>query len=1692
MDTTEYEDLITSQVEELKSIATEAREKKSDPKPHIESDIANDIAERCEKLLGIDGLQELIISLDDEGYDREEMAFKIAEELAEGNVGNFENDDEKIEAAIRTAVALLTEGVVAAPIDGIGEIRVEDNDDGTQFIRVPYFGPIRSAGGTGQALSVLVADHIRQELNISEFKPRDDEVHRYVEEMQLYEETTGLQYTPKEKEVKHIIQNCPIMVDGVQTEQKEVAGYRDLERIEGNRPRGGMCLVVGEGIAQKAPKIQRYVEAVGIDGWEWIDEIVEGTIGKTDDTDTSENEPTENENTEENDTENVESDGGANTEIIENTELAQFQGNSFEPSKKFKADALGGRPIFSDASEKGAFRLRYGRSRNTGLAASGFNPASMVIVDKFIATGTQLKTERPGKAQGAVPVTTIEGPLVKLYNGEVTRIQTEKRAENLLDQIDEILDLGEILITHGEFLENNHDLAPAPWTTDWWYTEYLHAGGDPTEHTQDESLTIDQAIKLSNQYEIPLHPHYTYYWSEITPQQYQTLSNEIANTKHNSNENTVTITLTDETINTLEDLGIEHTQKQDNKIEINENHYRTLNLVCDTNNQDNANNYENTLEYINNISPIEIRKRVTLRIGTRMGRPEKAKFREMDNKKINALFPVADAGQYKDVLSAAEDTTGADENFSNENNQYKGKGVIETSLPTRKCPDCNTETWQIRCPDCNTRTNELLSCYNCNVNGENYDVNRGDECPDPKCSGNIIAYTKQEFNINQQLDNALDNLEHTRKTQLDNVKAVEGLSSATKILEPLEKGLLRSKHDLGTFRDGTTRYDMVDLPLTHFKPKEINLSIEKAHELGYTKDIHGDKLTDPTQTVELQKQDMIIADRGAEYMLQVANYIDELLEDYYHMDPYYNAETIEDLQGHLVAGLAPHTSAAVIGRLIGHTNIKGHYAHPVYHAAKRRNCFHPNTKLTYKLNGEWKQTTIQHLVETHLTENADDTYTDGSIVQHIKNQPEIQELKVPSMTNDGHRTLEPVTALSKHEPTDKMITITFDDGEELTVTPDHNIPIKPDTGNNTFQEKQAKNIHPGDTLYDYNNELLETVKNYPEIDVLKKLIENKHSLNLENVMIRGMNKEQVYDLLVSHIKPQWDDGRFYKMKSSCEHLGITKKTLDNYLRRESIPISLFQNLYDGDTQQIIENIPRNVTIGINSDNTEIPRFIDLDEELATLLGYYTAEGFTRHTNDDTRGKNTTGVRQVDFAATEDQARTFIENTLEKKFNVENAYKEDKRITASGTLITYFFDEIVNAGRLAHTKEVPELIKKADNRLQGAYLSGYISGDGSYKTGGLGMYTVSETLKNDLQNLIRSLGHLTLVRDVKPRKLNDAFPEFYDPSDDSMSRKGWNIRIQDGGEFIEEYGVQLSRKQGGKEVKYNTSTVKQVEVVNDCPVTYNLTVDNTNKLEINGKLQAQCDGDEDSIMLLLDGFLNFSEQYLPDRRGARSMDSPLLMTSVVDPDEIDDEAHNVTTQSRFPLEFYYKTQEKPGPKDVDIPIIEDMLEEATSGERDGIRGVGFTTETEDIGSGPFESRYNELEGMDSFVEHQLELATRTRAIDESMVASKVIDKHLLPDILGNLNAFTKTEFMCNMCHSKFKFPPFNHQCPDCGGGMRAIMNEGMVTKYVDTAIEMGEKYEVSDYMQQRLNVLSDRVDQLFENDKNKQSGLDDFM
>ena len=69
------------------------------------------------------------------------------------------------------------------------------------------------------------------------------------------------------------------------------------------------------------------------------------------------------------------------------------------------------------------------------------------------------------------------------------------------------------------------------------------------------------------------------------------------------------------------------------------------------------------------------------------------------------------------------------------------------------------------------------------------------------------------------------------------------------------------------------------------------------------------------------------------------------------------------------------------------------------------------------------------------------------------------------------------------------------------------------------------------------------------------------------------------------------------------------------------------------------------------------------------------------------------------------------------------------------------------------------------------------------------------------------------------------------------------------------------------------------------------------------LRRDCDGDEACVIMLMDSFLNFSRQYLPDKIGTRTMDSPLVLTSTITPSEVDDMVHGLDVVWRYPLEFY---------------------------------------------------------------------------------------------------------------------------------------------------------------------------------------------
>jgi DNA polymerase II large subunit len=249
---------------------------------------------------------------------------------------------------------------------------------------------------------------------------------------------------------------------------------------------------------------------------------------------------------------------------------------------------------------------------------------------------------------------------------------------------------------------------------------------------------------------------------------------------------------------------------------------------------------------------------------------------------------------------------------------------------------------------------------------------------------------------------------------------------------------------------------------------------------------------------------------------------------------------------------------------------------------------------------------------------------------------------------------------------------------------------------------------------------------------------------------------------------------------------------------------------------------------------------------------------------------------------------------------------------------------------------------------------------------------------------------------------------------------------------------------------------------------------------------QCDGDEDSVMLLMDGLLNFSKAYLPDQRGGR-MDAPLVMSSRVDPGEIDDEAHNIDTVREYPRELYEATREMADPESVDIPLAGD-----TVGTDQQYDGFAFTHDSSDIALGPSLSAYKTLGSMTEKMEAQLALARTLRSVDETDVAERVIESHFLPDLIGNLRAFSRQETRCLDCGRKYRRMPLTGNCRECGGDVNLTVHEGSVSKYMETAMSVAEEYGARPYTRQRLEILDRTLESIFENDHNKQSGIADFM
>ncbi|MDE2588489.1 MAG: DNA polymerase II large subunit, partial [Patescibacteria group bacterium] len=391
----------------------------------------------------------------------------------------------KLDLAVRVGLAIVTEGVTIAPLQGISEVKIKKNADGTEYLSVSFAGPIRSAGGTEAASTMLIADHVRKIAGLDKYKANsyDDETGRFVEELRLYEREVGsFQFHVPDEDVVTVISNLAVELDGIDTDPVEIVSHRNMTRIGTNRVRGGALRVLNDGLIGRSRKLLKLIDLFKLDGWEWLKDL-KGAIQTGDE------------------------DAAAHR----------------------MREVITGRSVLSMPKKLGGFRLRYGRACNTGFASVGIHPVVAEILDHVIAVGTQIKLDIPGKAATIAFVDSIDTPVVRLDNGNVVKIRDTAHGIHLKPHIEKILHLGDILISYGDFLENNAELVPTGYVEEFWIEELKEkvAKYEPRDlellDYVDKTPDLEEAFRISLNFGIGLHPHYLYYWDQITADELEKL-----------------------------------------------------------------------------------------------------------------------------------------------------------------------------------------------------------------------------------------------------------------------------------------------------------------------------------------------------------------------------------------------------------------------------------------------------------------------------------------------------------------------------------------------------------------------------------------------------------------------------------------------------------------------------------------------------------------------------------------------------------------------------------------------------------------------------------------------------------------------------------------------------------------------------------------------------------------------------------------------------------------------------------------------------------------------------------------------------------------------------------------------------------------------------------------------------------------
>lgn len=822
--------------------------------------ISNTMTKKVATLLELPELEQQLNNLLPEP-NRENLLLKVID-LILAKDGSLE---EKYELALRVCLGVLTEGVVTAPLDGLVSAKIDPVDN---FPRLVFAGPIRAVGGTNLIYILVVAEYLRKKLGLNTYTPTEAEVERTIAEIKQYIKKYPGQIRPSTQELDFVVRNCSIMVDGVETEIEEVSVHKKLPRIQKSRIRGAISLVFVEGFILRSKKILPILEYFELDNWQpWIKDLI--VLSKT----------------------------------------YREEGQRSNTQTKFSLTM--GRPLLSTHNSLNGLRLKIGRSPTTGLAGSNVTKELIDLV-KFINVGTQLVINSPGKA---TTITGISADLAKpivLYKDNTIDYYTVGR----YDQVEKILDLGQILICTGDFIEFNKELPERDYCVSCWLND-THNEVDFKDLTEIEHLNIRALYENAK-----LHPQYALMIDALDFKEYMYLRNRIKKGDYSINPEVIELLKKANVLCKYDGVSFTPKYKAVFEYYLLLDEPINLDLYYEYLYEEKNRSGSNLTKYINHLrrasKKTQVPEKGRASLYARVGRCEAVNISRVKPKPFNALINYDYTVKSDSFWAAIEK---APYKYANFNLRY--------------CHDCKKETYLRNCGTCMKDTSYAFRCDTCE-SYYNYTLKDLKRHEDHK----LKKYYKKKINYE-------DELKDLQSTGLDLSESIKQLTNdyplkpATKnpvlSYEPLIKGVLRSKRGLFATKDGTIRTTFCNASTTHFTPRMINTDYCLLKKMGYQLDVNGKELNSQDQILALKYTDCIISYATAQWIFKITKFIDELLIYYYKTDTvYYNFKTVTDLVGILTQMISPHTSNAVLGRVIGFVNNYCVYTHPLSVSCRRR------------------------------------------------------------------------------------------------------------------------------------------------------------------------------------------------------------------------------------------------------------------------------------------------------------------------------------------------------------------------------------------------------------------------------------------------------------------------------------------------------------------------------------------------------------------------------------------------------------------------------------------------------------------------------------------------------------------------------------------------------------------------------------